>query len=221
MNFIDLLEVHKEYSWFQQDGATWLTARIGLAFLWEFFGDRFILLPSSPRLSLLYFSLRDHLIRRVYGSKPWSTEELKINIHCAIWSIDSDTLRRVVGNTVKRVDPYIQDRDGKFLQFFYCTVLWLFEMNVLHVAYYGFVLLFLFITASRPAVGPTQPPMRWVPRALFLGIKRPGREADHSPSSDSEVKMCGAIPPLPIMSSWRRALLSKHRDKFTFTFYIM
>jgi hypothetical protein len=29
-----------------------------------------------------------------------------------------------------------------------------------------------------------------------LGIKRPEREADHSPSS-AEVKMRGAIPPLP------------------------
>jgi hypothetical protein len=27
-------------------------------------------------------------------------------------------------------------------------------------------------------------------------VKRPGREADHSPSSSVEVKMCGTIPPL-------------------------
>jgi hypothetical protein len=41
--------------------------------------------------------------------------------------------------------------------------------------------IFLFTTASRPAVGPTQPPNQWVPGALSLGVKRPGREADHLP----------------------------------------
>jgi hypothetical protein len=32
---------------------------------------------------------------------------------------------------------------------------------------------------SRLAVGPTQPPIQWIPGALSLGVKRPGREADH------------------------------------------
>jgi hypothetical protein len=48
--------------------------------------------------------------------------------------------------------------------------------------------IFLFTTASRPALGPTQPPIQWVPEALSLGVKRSGREADHSPSSGAEVK---------------------------------
>jgi hypothetical protein len=39
--------------------------------------------------------------------------------------------------------------------------------------------IFLFATASRPALGLTQPPIRWVPTALFVGVKLPGREADH------------------------------------------
>jgi hypothetical protein len=37
-------------------------------------------------------------------------------------------------------------------------------------------------------LGLTQPPIRWVPGALSLGVKRPGREADHSPPSSAEVK---------------------------------
>jgi hypothetical protein len=41
--------------------------------------------------------------------------------------------------------------------------------------------IFFFTTASRTALGPTQPPIQWVPGALSLGVKRPGREADHSP----------------------------------------
>jgi hypothetical protein len=48
--------------------------------------------------------------------------------------------------------------------------------------------IFLFTTASRTALGPTQPPIQWVPGALSLGIKRPGCEADHSPPSNAEVK---------------------------------
>jgi hypothetical protein len=48
--------------------------------------------------------------------------------------------------------------------------------------------IFLFTTASRPVLGPTQPPIQWVPGALSLGIKWPGREADHSLPSSAEVK---------------------------------
>jgi hypothetical protein len=46
----------------------------------------------------------------------------------------------------------------------------------------------LFTTASRPALGPTQRPIQWVPGALSLGVKQPGREADYSPPSSAEVK---------------------------------
>jgi hypothetical protein len=41
---------------------------------------------------------------------------------------------------------------------------------------------------SRPALGPTQSPIQCVP-----GVKRPGREADHSPPTSTEVKNSGAI----------------------------
>jgi hypothetical protein len=48
--------------------------------------------------------------------------------------------------------------------------------------------IFLFTTASRTALGSTQPPIQWVPGAIFLGVKRPVREAGHSPPSSAEVK---------------------------------
>jgi hypothetical protein len=48
--------------------------------------------------------------------------------------------------------------------------------------------IFLFTTASRMALGPTQPPVQWVPGTLSLGVKQPGREAYHSPPSSAEVK---------------------------------
>jgi len=41
---------------------------------------------------------------------------------------------------------------------------------------------------SRLTLSPTQPPIQRVPWALSLEIKRPGREADHSPSYRAEVK---------------------------------
>jgi hypothetical protein len=40
--------------------------------------------------------------------------------------------------------------------------------------------IFLLTTASRTALGPTQPPIQWVPGVLSLGANRPGREADHT-----------------------------------------
>jgi hypothetical protein len=44
-----------------------------------------------------------------------------------------------------------------------------------------------------------------------VGVKRPGREAGHSPPSSARVEYGGAIPPLPHMS-----YLVKQRDNFTF-----
>jgi hypothetical protein len=65
--------------------------------------------------------------------------------------------------------------------------------------------IFLFTTASRPALGPTQPPIQWVPGALSLGVKRLGREADHSPPSSAEVKNAWSCTPTPqyVFMAWR------------------
>jgi len=50
--------------------------------------------------------------------------------------------------------------------------------------------IFLFHTMSRPALGPTQTLIQWIPEALSLGVKRPGREAYHSRLSSAEVEEC-------------------------------
>jgi hypothetical protein len=55
---------------------------------------------------------------------------------------------------------------------------------------------FLFSPSSRLVLEPTQP-IIWVPWAISLGVKRPVREGDPSPSSSAEVKNDGAIPSLP------------------------
>jgi hypothetical protein len=41
---------------------------------------------------------------------------------------------------------------------------------------------------SRVALGPTQPPIQWVPGALSIGVEWPGHEAVHSPQSSAKVK---------------------------------
>jgi hypothetical protein len=48
--------------------------------------------------------------------------------------------------------------------------------------------IFLFTTASRTDLGLIRYPIQWIPGALYLGVKLPGREADHSPPSSAEVK---------------------------------
>jgi hypothetical protein len=70
--------------------------------------------------------------------------------------------------------------------------------------------IFLFITESRPALGPTQPPIQWVK------VKRPGREAGHSPPSSEEVNNAWSYTSTPHTPSWRGAQLKIHRDNLTF-----
>jgi hypothetical protein len=60
--------------------------------------------------------------------------------------------------------------------------------------------------ASRPVLGPTQPPMQRVPRAFFPGgggVIQPRREAVHSLHLVARLRMHEAVPPLPHSSSWR------------------
>jgi Zn-dependent alcohol dehydrogenase len=70
------------------------------------------------------------------------------------------------------------------------------------------------------ALGPTQPPIRWVQGALSLGVKRSVCEADHSPPSSAEVKECVELYfHSPNTPSWRGAQFRKHMDNCTFTFF--
>jgi hypothetical protein len=71
--------------------------------------------------------------------------------------------------------------------------------------------LFLFPTASRLALGPTKPPIQWVPR-----VQQPGRKTYQTPPSSAEVKNGGAIPPLPHVFMVQS--LIRHRDFIFFIF---
>jgi hypothetical protein len=59
---------------------------------------------------------------------------------------------------------------------------------------------FIYFSAFRPPLGPTQLPIQWVPGSISPGVKRPWLEADHSPSS-ADVKNGASVPPLPHTSS--------------------
>jgi len=49
-------------------------------------------------------------------------------------------------------------------------------------------------------------PIQWVQGALSLGVKGPGREADHLPPSTTEVEECVELYlHSPNMPSWRGA----------------
>jgi len=61
------------------------------------------------------------------------------------------------------------------------------------------VVIFLVTTASRPALGPTQPPIQLVLGALSLGVKQSGHETDHSPPYSTEFQNAWSyitIPPI-------------------------
>jgi hypothetical protein len=89
-------------------------------------------------------------------------------------------------------------------------------IGVLGFDFQGGLGIFLFITVSRTALGPTQPPIQWVPGAHSLGVKWPGHEADHLPQTSAEVKECVDLylhsTNTPSCCS---AQLKKHRDNFT------
>jgi len=47
---------------------------------------------------------------------------------------------------------------------------------------------FVFVTMSKLALEPTQPPIQWIPWDLTPGVKQLCLEADHSPIFGAEVK---------------------------------
>jgi hypothetical protein len=79
---------------------------------------------------------------------------------------------------------------------------------------------FIFFTASRQALGQTQPLVQWVQGALSLAAKRSECEAHRSPQLSAEINYAWSYTFIPsyIFMSWR---FMKHRDNFTFTEQIL
>jgi hypothetical protein len=67
------------------------------------------------------------------------------------------------------------------------------------------MVIFFFVTASKPVLWPTQLPIQWVlPRALSKGVKRPTREANQWPPSSAEVKNTWSYISIPqyVFMAW-------------------
>jgi hypothetical protein len=70
--------------------------------------------------------------------------------------------------------------------------------------------IFLFTTASRTALRHTHSPVQWVPGTLSLGVRRLGRQFDHSLPYSAEVKEWVELHfSSPNTPSWRGARLKK------------
>jgi hypothetical protein len=88
-------------------------------------------------------------------------------------------------------------------------------IGVLRLDYRRELGIFLFTTASRTAVEPTEPPIQWVLGALSLEVKRPGRKADHSLVPRSKNEWSYTSTPQYVFIAW---CLVKHMDNITFNF---
>jgi hypothetical protein len=77
----------------------------------------------------------------------------------------------------------------------------------------------LYLTASRPALGPHKLRTKWKPGILSQWMKWPEREADHSIPSSAEVDNGDTIISLPHTPSWLGAQLLKYSGNLTFSAY--
>jgi hypothetical protein len=72
--------------------------------------------------------------------------------------------------------------------------------------------IFFFSATFTPALGPIQPPLQWL-----SGLKQPGSEVDHSPTTNTELKKTlihRSTLPYVFMLQW----LIKHKENFNFYF---
>jgi hypothetical protein len=105
--YAQLTSYQREYSFFQQDGATCHTSHVSLAHIHNVFTEektvsKGLWPPRSPDLSTCDFFLWGYLKGVVYKTNPHTLEELKDNIQTAIQAIDVNVLRNVYFNMITR-----------------------------------------------------------------------------------------------------------------------
>ncbi|GFU69124.1 DUF4817 domain-containing protein [Trichonephila clavipes] len=104
--------------WFQQDGATYHTARATIDLLKDTFGDRLISRfgpvnwpPKSCDLTPLGYFLWSYVKSLVYADKPQTLDHLEDNIRRVIADIRPQMLEKVIENRTSRLD-YIRASRG-------------------------------------------------------------------------------------------------------------
>jgi hypothetical protein len=70
--------------------------------------------PRSPDFTPPDYFLWEFLKERVYSNKPRSLGELKLNTEQTAGNTDPETLRKVTGNTLRRVDACLREGGGHF-----------------------------------------------------------------------------------------------------------
>ncbi|GFX11972.1 uncharacterized protein TNCV_2997561 [Trichonephila clavipes] len=107
--------------WFQQDGATCLTARATIDLLKDTFGDRLISRfepvnwpPRSCDLTPLDYFLWGYVKSLVYADKPQTLDHLEDNIRRVIADIRPQMLEKVIENWTSRLD-YIRASRGSHM----------------------------------------------------------------------------------------------------------
>jgi hypothetical protein len=123
----------------------------------------------------------------------------KLNSHALVWFFTTFSLGVWISTYIIQSDSNFHFRPGGLLLWLTLLVVFLkplfkfpLRLRAGRSGILGFdsrrgLGIFLF-AVSRTALEPIQPPIQCVPGTLSLGIKRPGREADHSPLSSAEVK---------------------------------
>jgi hypothetical protein len=117
-----------------------------------------------------------------------------------------------VNRVLRRI--YEKDRENYIRKsFIICSFYPILLIAIIEVRFLAGLGIFLFDTTTRPALGPTQPPIQWAPGILSLGVKLPEREAEHSLPYSAEVNnACLHSHNTP---SWRGSQLKKStRDNF-------
>ncbi|GFU12842.1 RNA-directed DNA polymerase from mobile element jockey [Trichonephila clavipes] len=118
--FIPELKNHDvQELWFQQDGATYHTARATIDLLKDTFGDRLISRfgpvnwpPRSCDLSPLDYFLWGYVTSLVYANKPQTLDHLEDNICNVIVDIRPQMLEKVIENWTSRLDYIRASRDS-------------------------------------------------------------------------------------------------------------
>jgi hypothetical protein len=148
---------------------------------------------SGDRLHYIYVQWRPITCRRGYILLPFNTDWHVCNVTSCSWRLSrgEGVLTWTVRDTATPPGWGGVQKCGTLLRF----QISYFSIRTDMTGWSGFdarrgLGIFLFSTASRRALGPTQHPIQWVPVAPSPEVKWPGREADHSPPPSAEVKEC-------------------------------
>jgi hypothetical protein len=114
---------------------------------------------------------------RVYNGRAYLSSLWPVNLFDFLWFLHAAVFLEVelLFKTIKAAT--------------YCLMCFIQAINI------------FFLLLGHPQFGTITSSIQWAPMAVYLRVKRPEREADHTTQSFAEVKYGGAVPPLAHISS--------------------